>query len=203
MASKTKRTRVGLYARVSTCSQETANQLSQLREYVERRGWEIAKEYRDDGVSGIKTSRPGLDQLMADAKKRKFDVVLVWSLCRYGRSLRHLVTSIDDLGSLGVGFVAYIQGIDTSNDSPTARLTLNLLACIAEYEREMIKLRVEAGLARARAQGKRLGRPPVKVDERRVLELRAAGRSIRSIAKQLGVTKGVVCRVLRDQAVSI
>src|SRR5678809_692192 len=145
-----------IYARVSTLDQEPENQLREVRRYVEARGW-TATEYVDRGVSGAKDRRPALDQLVADARRRKFDVLVCWRLDRLGRNLRHLITMLEDLNHVGVGFVSLGEGIDCT--TPAGKLQLHILAALAEFERERIRERVLAGLARARAQGKRLGRP--------------------------------------------
>ncbi len=148
--------RVALYARVSTLEQEPENQLAELRPYISARGWD-AREYVDRGVSGARDSRPALDQLLKDARQRKLDCVAVWRLDRLGRSLRHLVTLLDELQAIGVSFVSLNEGIDFG--TPAGRLQVGILAALAQFERERISERVQAGLARARRQGKRLGRP--------------------------------------------
>jgi DNA invertase Pin-like site-specific DNA recombinase len=148
--------RAAIYARVSTLDQEPENQLVELRRYVEARGWS-GHEYVDRGVSGAKDRRPALDQLLADAKRRKFDVVVCWRLDRLGRNLRHLITLLEDLQALGVAFVSLAEGIDAT--TPAGKLQMHILGAIAEFERERIRERVLAGLSRARTQGKRLGRP--------------------------------------------
>lgn len=152
--------RAAIYARVSTLDQEPENQLIGLRKYVEAREWR-AVEYVDKGVSGAKDSRPALDRLVKDAKRRKFDVLVVWRLDRLGRSLRHLILLLDDLQAIRVAFVSLSEGIDAT--TPAGRLQLHVLAAIAEFERARIAERVKAGLVRARANGKRLGRPALKV----------------------------------------
>jgi putative DNA-invertase from lambdoid prophage Rac len=148
--------RAAIYARVSTMDQEPENQLQELRRYVEARGW-TAVEYVDRGVSGSKDRRPALDQFVTDAKRRQFDVLVCWKLDRLGRNLRHLVTLIDELTAMGIGFASLGEGIDTQ--TPSGRLQLHILAALAEFEKERIRERVMAGLQRARAQGTRLGRP--------------------------------------------
>jgi DNA invertase Pin-like site-specific DNA recombinase len=158
--------KAAIYARVSTIDQEPENQLLEVRRYCDVRGWSAppfgipAIEYVDR-CSGSKDSRPALDQLVADAKRRKFDVLVVWRLDRLGRSLRHLILLIDELQSLGISFVSLHEGIDAT--TPAGKLQLHILAAIAEFERARIQERVHAGLARARAQGKRLGRPPAHI----------------------------------------
>jgi DNA invertase Pin-like site-specific DNA recombinase len=151
-------TRCALYARVSTTDQQTENQTAELRHYAAARGWTVA-EYVDQGVSGAKDRRPALDRLIADAKRRRFDVLVVWRLDRLGRNLRHLVGLIEDLHALGIAFVSLGEGIDAT--TPAGKLQLHVLAALAEFERGRIAERVRAGLARVRAQGKRLGRPQV------------------------------------------
>ena len=144
-----------IYARVSTVEQNCDNQLLELRKYVEARGW-TAEEYVDHGVSGSKDKRPALDALLKDAKRRRFDVLVCWRLDRLGRNLRHLVTMLEELQQLGIAFVSLGEGIDCT--TPAGKLQLHILAALAEFERERIRERVMAGLQRARAQGKRLGR---------------------------------------------
>ena len=148
--------RAALYSRVSTVDQEPENQTAELRRFAEARGWTVV-EYLDHGVSGAKERRPALDQLIADAKRRKFDVLVCWRLDRLGRNLKHLITLLDELQALGIAFVSLAEGIDAT--TPAGQLQLHILAAIAEFERGRIQERVKAGLARARAQGTRLGRP--------------------------------------------
>jgi DNA invertase Pin-like site-specific DNA recombinase len=137
--------RAAIYARVSTVDQEPENQLQELRRYVEARGWSAA-EYVDRGVSGAKDRRPALDQLLTDAKRRRFDVLVCWRLDRLGRSLKHLITLLDELQSLGVAFVSLAEGIDAT--TPAGKLQMHILGEIAEFERERIRERVLAGLHR-------------------------------------------------------
>src|SRR6516165_9705220 len=157
--------RVAIYARVSTLDQEPENQLAELRRYVEARGW-TAVEYVDHGVSGSKESRPALDALVRDAKRRRFDVLVCWRLDRLGRNLKHLITLLEELQSLGVAFVSLAEGIDAT--TPAGKLQMHILGAIAEFERARIAERVRAGLQRARSQGKRLGRPRAPVPAERV-----------------------------------
>src|SRR5229473_2338331 len=152
--------KAAIYARVSTVDQEPENQLAEVRRYVEARGW-TAVEYVDRGVSGAKDRRPALDQLVTDAKRRRFDVVVCWRLDRLGRNLKHLITLLEELQVLGVAFVSLAEGIDAT--TPAGKLQMHILGAIAEFERERIRERVMAGLQRARSQGKRLGRPNAAV----------------------------------------
>ena len=151
--------RAAIYARVSTTDQTCEMQLRELRDYCQRRGWEIAGEYVDTGWSGVKASRPQLDQLMKDARQRRFDAVLVWKLDRWGRSLIQSLQSVQELASMGARFVAITQNIDTDETNPMSRFMLHIFGAFAEFEREMIRERTVAGVRAARAKGKKLGRP--------------------------------------------
>ena len=156
--------KVAVYARVSTHDQTAENQLLELRRYVAARGW-TAVEYVDHGVSGAKDRRPALDQLVADVRRHRVQAVVCWRLDRLGRNLRHLVMLLDDWHSRGIAFVTLGEGIDTS--TPAGRLVAGVLGSIAEFERARIQERVRAGLARVRAQGRRLGRKPCAVSDDR------------------------------------
>jgi DNA invertase Pin-like site-specific DNA recombinase len=178
--------RCAIYARVSTFDQEPENQLQELRRYCEARAWTVM-EYVDRGVSGSKDRRPALDQLLIDAKRRKFDVLVCWRLDRLGRSLRHLITLLEDLQTLGISFVSLAEGIDAT--TPAGKLQMHILGAIAEFERGRIVERVKAGLVRARTQGKRLGRPrstPSKIV--------VPGGSVREAARVWGVSKSTAAR---------
>ncbi len=181
--------RAAIYARVSTLDQEPENQLQELRRYVEARGW-TATEYVDRGVSGSKERRPALDKLLADAKRRKFDVLVCWRLDRLGRNLRHLIGFLDDLQALGVSFVSLAEGIDAT--TPAGKLQMHILCAIAEFERARIAERVKAGLERARKAGKRLGRPRLNALPKQV----PAGLTVRQAAKLWGVSKSTASRRL-------
>jgi len=174
--------RAAIYARVSTADQTCENQLIDLRRYCAARGWD-ATEYVDTGVSGAKDRRPALDQLMGDARRRKVDTVVVWRLHRFGRNLRHLITAIEELNAAGVSFVSMGENIDTA--SPTGRLLLGVMGSFAEFERERIRERIHAGLARARRQGQKLGRKRQRIGLRDLQ--RVAGLSVREAGKVLGV----------------
>ena len=169
-------------------------QLRELREYAERRGWQIADVYTDAGVSGSKDSRPALNRLMTAAQQRRIDAVLVWKLDRFGRSLRHLVNALAELEALGIAFVSLRDNLDLT--TPSGRLMFQIIGAMAEFERALIQERVRAGLRNARAKGKRLGRPRVFVSESKVAALRASGTSWRAIALQLGVGTGTVYRTV-------
>ena len=185
MADGNSTLRVASYARVSTLGkgQDAEVQLRELRQFAQARGWQIADEYTDSGVSGSKESRPELNRLLTDARRRKFDCVLVYRYDRFARSLRQLVNALEEFRSLGVDFVSLHEGVDTS--TANGRLVFGIFASIAEFERELIRDRVKSGLANARAKGKRLGRPRKIVDAARIGQLRARGVSWRKIARQM------------------
>lgn len=178
---------IALYARVSMANghQDPEMQLRELREYAALRGWKIAAEYVDHGVSGSKESRPALNRLMADAHLRKFDAVLVWKIDRFGRSLKHLVNSLADLADYGVAFISLRDNLDLS--TPSGRLMFQIIGAMAEFERALIQERVKAGLRNARAKGKRLGRPQRIVNVDKIALLRSQGDSWRAISTKLGV----------------
>jgi DNA invertase Pin-like site-specific DNA recombinase len=183
--------RVAIYARVSTLNgQDPEMQLREMREYAVRRGWELAGEYIDHGVSGAKESRPELNRLMQDARQRRFDAVAVWKLDRFARSLKMLVVSLAELEALGVAFVSLRDNLDLS--TPTGRLMFQVVGAMAEFERALIQERVRAGIRNARAKGKALGRPRRVVDGNAIAELKSQGMSTRKIARTLGVGYGTV-----------
>jgi len=186
--------RIAIYARVSTTDQSTESQLLDLRRYTRERGWTIFKEYCDNGISGTKDSRPALNELMNSAKKRKFDVVLVWRFDRFARSTKHLILALEEFKNLGIDFVSYQENIDTS--SPLGSAIFTIISAVAQLERDIIAERVKAGLRRAKENGKKLGRPPKKVDEYEIRRLRSEGRSLRQIATELNVSKNTVVRHL-------
>ncbi len=188
--------KAAIYARVSTAnnSQDPEVQLRELREYCQRRGWEIASEFMDMGVSGSKDSRPQLNRLMADAHRRRFDAVVVWKFDRFARSVSHLLRALETFKALGIEFVSLSEQVDTS--TPTGRMIFTVLGAVAELERSLIAERVRAGLRNARAKGKRLGRPPMVVDRAEIARLRGQGRSVRQIAAELGCSHGVVHKIL-------
>jgi DNA invertase Pin-like site-specific DNA recombinase len=187
--------RAALYARVSTLNgQHPEMQLADLREHASRRGWEISAEYVDQGVSGSKESRPELNRLMADAHRRHFDIVLVWKVDRFGRSLKHLVNALADLDSYGVAFASLKDNLDLS--TPSGRLMFGIIAAMAEFERSLIQERVKAGLSHARRIGKRLGRPRRIVALDAIVRLRTQGLSLRSIADKLDIGYGTARKLL-------
>ena len=192
--TRSRQLRAAVYVRVSTHDQEVENQLEELRRFVEARGWQ-AHEYVDDGVSGALDRRPALDELVRDAKRRCFDVVVCWRLDRLGRSLKHLIVLLDGLQALGVAFVSLAEGIDAT--TPAGRLQMHILGAISEFERARCAERVRAGLARVKRQGRRLGRPRVEVSHDALAAV--AGLSTREAAQRLGVSASTVRRRLRQK----
>ena len=192
--------KTAIYARVSTTDQTNAIQVRELEEYVERRGWELTGVYHDQ-MSGAKASRPGLDQLMADARRRKFDVVVVWKLDRFGRSLVHCVSGIQELASLGIRFIATSQGLDTDESNPASKLLMHILAAISQFERELIRERVSAGMKAAQTHGTKtgnaIGRPRRIFNRDEVVRLRETGLSIEKIALRMNIGVGTVVRVIQ------
>lgn len=183
--------KVAIYTRVSTGLQTTENQRQELGRYVEARGWKLYKEYSDEGVSGSKDRRPALDELVKDARRRRFDALVCWRLDRLGRNLRHLILLLDELQAVGVAFVSLAEGIDAT--TPAGRLQLHVLGAIAEFERDRIRERVMAGLARAKAAGRRLGRPPLHAHPREL--------SVRDAATAWGVSKSTAARRISEGTV--
>ncbi len=179
--------KIAIYARVSTDQQSTDMQLAELRRYCESRGFQIYHEYIDHGFSGAKKKRPGLDQLMDDAHKRKFDVVLVYRFDRFARSTRHLLEALESFRSLNISFISYNENIDTS--SPLGQAMFTICSAISQLERDIIRERVISGLRNAKAKGVKLGRK-ITVEKDKVLGLRAKGMSFREIAKELGISAG-------------
>ena len=182
--------RAVIYARVSTGEQTTENQVLELKKVAERNGWDIEAVY-EDTISGAKAKRPELDKLLKGVIRKDFDVVMVWDVSRLGRSLQHLVTLLSEFHAKDVNLYIHQQGIDTT--TPSGKMMFQMCGVFAEFERSILQERVKAGLERAKAQGKTLGRPkvpPIKV--RKIKELREQGLSYRAIAKRTGVSHGKV-----------
>jgi DNA invertase Pin-like site-specific DNA recombinase len=171
-------------------------QTRELREYCDRRGWIVAGEFTDTGISGTKEHRPALDRLLSLCRKRSVDAVVVYRYDRFARSLRHLVNALEDFRALGMDFISLHEGVDTS--TPNGRLIFGIFASIADFERELIRDRVRPGLAAVRAKGRRLGRPRIFVNAPRIATLRAQGRSWREITVETGVSKGTAQRAVRS-----
>jgi len=191
--------RVAIYARVSTSDQSTESQLLDLRRYVSDRGWQIFEEYVDEGISGTKDSRPALDALMNDARKRKFKVVLVWRFDRFARSTRHLINALEEFKNLRIDFVSFQESIDTS--SPLGQAIFTIISAVAQLERDIISERVKSGLRRAKENGKQLGRPRgCTIDIQLAKELRAQGLTMEKIAAEMNSSAATVCRGLNGGA---
>jgi DNA invertase Pin-like site-specific DNA recombinase len=196
--------RAVLYLRVSTVDQTTANQERELRQITDRMGCEIIKVYKDHGISGAKgrDKRPAFDALCRDAAQRKFDMVMAWSVDRLGRSLQDLVGFLSELHALRIDLFLHQQGLDTT--TPAGKAMYQMMGVFAEFERSMIQERVRAGLARAKSEGKRLGRPPISTDLENSIRsaLHAPGRTegVRKIAARFGVDPGTVQRISRPSA---
>ena len=193
-----------LYLRVSTCGQTVENQRRELEQVAVRRGWTVIEIYQDAGISGAKgrDERPGLDQLMKDAGRRKFDVVMAWSIDRVGRSLHDLLGTIAHLDAVSVDLYLDQQHLDTT--TPTGKLLFQITGAFAEFERAMIRTRVNTGLARARAQGKRLGRPRLPAAKQaRIRALLATGAGILKTARLVGVGTAAVQRIKKEMGVTI
>src|ERR1700723_4039639 len=183
--------RVALYARVSTTNgQSPAMQLKELREYCQRRSWKVLSEYVDAGISGSKDRRPELDKLMADAHKRRFDVVVVWKFDRFARSVSHLLRALETFSALGIAFVSLSESLDTS--TPAGKMVFTVLGAVAELERSLIGERVRAGLRNAKAKGVVLGRPCCEVNVAGIRRLRFKGVSWSKVGRALGVSKATV-----------
>ncbi len=190
MANSNSTPRVALYARVSTTDQSTDSQLLDLRRYVRERGWDIFREYVDEGISGTKDSRPALNELMNDAKKRRFDVVLVWRFDRFARSTKHLILALEEFKNLGIDFVSYQENIDTS--SPLGSAIFTIISAVAQLERDIIAERVKAGLRNAVEAGR-----GTSLDVEAIHRLKSEGLSVREIAKQVRTSKTTVSRLLK------
>jgi DNA invertase Pin-like site-specific DNA recombinase len=187
---------VAIYERVSTEAQSVEMQDSDLKRYCEQRRLGIYHLYIDHGVSGTRERRPALDQLMADARKRKFDAVLVWRFDRFARSTKHLITALEELHHLGIEFISYQENIDTS--SPLGKAMFTIVAAIAELERNIIVERIKGGLRRAKAMGKKIGRPGLQMNTERIVCLKTQGLSIRAIAKEVGASPSYIHKALQD-----
>jgi DNA invertase Pin-like site-specific DNA recombinase len=188
--------RVALYARVSTVDQTTTNQLFDLRQMAEQRGYKIIEEYVDHGISGTRARRPALDKMMADARRGRFDIVVVWAADRLARSVKHFVEVLSELDHLGIAFVSFREQIDTGG--PLGRAVMIIVSAIAELERSLIVERVRAGMRRARLEGRQIGRTPLDVNRAALLLDRERGLSLKALATAYGISKASVCRVIKD-----
>jgi len=187
--------RAALYLRVSTLDQHPESQLHDLRGLAAQRGFEIVEEYTDK-ISGVKARRPGLDQLMSDARRGKFEVVLVWAFDRLARSVKHLLEVLDELNHLQIEFISFRENIDTGG--PLGRAMITIIGAIAELERNLIIERVRAGMRRARLEGQRIGRPRLEIDRQALRRDRAQGHSLSELAKLHRISKTSVIRCLQQ-----
>jgi DNA invertase Pin-like site-specific DNA recombinase len=176
-------------------------QLRELREYCQRRNWEISREYVDVGISGTKEKRPELDRLLTDAHRRHFDAIVVWRFDRFARSVSHLLRALETFRSLGIEFVSLSEQVDTS--TPTGKMIFTVLGAVAELERSLIVERVKAGLRNARAKGKHLGRPRKVPNAGEIKRLRAQGASWRAIGKKLDIAPATALRTSRKARLEI
>jgi DNA invertase Pin-like site-specific DNA recombinase len=188
--------RAALYLRVSTLDQHPESQGLELREFARQRGYVIAEEYVDHGVSGTKVRRPALDRMLKDAHRRKFDAVLVWSCDRLARSTKHFLEVLDELASLDIKFHSQREAIDT--DGPLGRAIIVIISAIAELERSLIVERVRAGMRRARLEGRHVGRVPLVVDRAALIKDRLAGMSLTAVAKKYGLSRASVVRFVKE-----
>jgi len=187
--------RAALYCRVSTLDQHPETQLLDLQQLASQRGFEVVKAYTDHGISGTRVRRPGLDQMLADARRARFEVLLVWSCDRIARSTRHLLEVLDELIRLQIQFVSFREALDTSG--ALGRAVTVIIGAIAELERSLIVERVRAGMRRARLEGRHIGRKPLQLDSTAIIGDRARGLSLRQIAKTHQISTASVRRVLR------
>jgi DNA invertase Pin-like site-specific DNA recombinase len=188
--------RAALYARVSTMDQHLETQLLDLRAMAKQRGYEVAREYTDQ-ISGAKSKRPGLDQLLADARRHHFDVVFVAAFDRVARNVRHFLEVLDELNHLGIEFVSLRENIDTGG--PLGRAMVVIVGAIAQVERQAIVERVKAGMRRARIEGRQIGRAPLKIDREQLISDRLSGMSLTQVAKKHRISRASVCRLMKEK----
>src|SRR6201982_219689 len=187
--------RAVLYSRISTGDQHLETQLLDLRQMARERGLEIVREY-SDVISGAKSKRPGLDSLMSDARRHRFDVLVVAAFDRIARNVRHFLEVLDELHHLGVEFISLRENIDTSG--PLGRAMVVIVGAIAELERSLIAERVRAGMRRAKLEGRRIGRQPLNIDRKQVVADRKSGMSLTQVAKKHRISRASVCRLVKE-----
>jgi DNA invertase Pin-like site-specific DNA recombinase len=192
--SQQSRSKAAIYVRVSTSDQHVESQLYDLRELATKRGFEVVKEYQDCGISGRRARRPGLDALIADARQKKFSVVLVAAFDRVARSVKHFLQLMDEFESLGIVFVSRRENVDTSG--PVGRLFLTLIGSIAELEADLIRERVLAGMRRAKLDGVRIGRAPMNLDRAAIVRDRIGGMTLTAVARKWGISRSLVCKLV-------
>jgi DNA invertase Pin-like site-specific DNA recombinase len=192
--------RAVLYCRISTGDQHLETQSLDLREMAKQRGYEIVCEYTDV-ISGTKSKRPGLDQLMADARRHRFDVVLVAAFDRIARNVRHFLDVLDELNHLGIEFVSKRENIDTSG--PLGRAMLTIIGAISALELDLIRERILAGMRRAKLEGRRIGRAPLNIDRAQVVTDRRAGMSLSQVAGKHRISRATVCRLVKESNTTV
>jgi len=188
--------RAALYCRVSTVDQHPETQLHELRQFASQRGLQVVQEYTDHGISGTRARRPGLDQMLDDARRHRFDVLVVWSCDRLARSTKHLLSVLDELNQMGIQFLSQREAIDT--EGPLGRAIIVIVSAIAELERSLIVERVRAGMRRARAEGRQIGRARLDVNREQVVHDRRSGMSLTRVAKKHSVSRATVCRLMKE-----
>jgi len=188
--------RAALYCRVSTIDQHPETQLGELRQFAANKGFQVAGEYTDHGVSGTRARRPELDRMMDDARRHKFDVLLVWSCDRLARSTKHLLQTIDELNGMGIQFLSQREAIDT--EGPLGRAIIVIVSAMAELERCIIIERVKAGMRRAKLEGRQIGRSRLDVNREQVIQDRRSGMSLTQVAKKHAISRASVCRLMKD-----
>lgn len=188
--------RAAIYVRVSTPDQHVESQLYDLRELAAKRGFEVVHEYEDRGVCGKKARRPGLDALMADARRKKFSVVLVAAFDRIARSTRNFLQIVDELDSLGIEFISRREGVATGD--AMGRLFMTIISAIAELERSLVVERVKSGMRRARLEGRQIGRARLDVDGKQVIRDRRSGMSLTRVAEKHAISRASVCRLMKE-----
>jgi DNA invertase Pin-like site-specific DNA recombinase len=193
--------RAVLYCRVSTLDQNPETQLFDLRQFAVQRGLKIVGEYTEHGFSGAKARRPELDRMMEDARRHRFDVLMVWSIDRLARNTKHLLQVLDELNGRGIQFVSQREAIDT--EGPLGRAIVVIVSAMAELERCIIIERVRAGMRRAKSEGRRIGRAPLQVNRAVLLRNRERGMSLNQLAATHGISKASVCRVLREEKMAV
>jgi DNA invertase Pin-like site-specific DNA recombinase len=189
--------RAAVYCRVSTLDQHPETQLMDLRQLADQRGFEVVKVYTDHGISGTRVRRPGLDEMLSDARRGRFQVLLIWSCDRIARSTRHLLEVLDELTRLQIQFVSFREALDTSG--ALGRAVTVIIGAIAELERSLIIERVRAGMRRAKLEGRHIGRKPLDLDTTAIVADRARGLSLRQIAKIHQISTATVRRILSAQ----
>jgi DNA invertase Pin-like site-specific DNA recombinase len=194
-SSQENRVKAAIYVRVSTADQHVESQVYDLLDLAAKRGFEVVKEFKDCGVSGRRPRRPGLDALIADARQKKFSVVLVAAFDRVARSVKHFLQLMDEFDALGIVFVSRRENVDTSG--PIGRLFLTLIGSIAELEADLIRERVLAGMRRAKLDGVRIGRAPMNLDRAAIVRDRLSGMTLTAVARKWGISRSLVCKLVK------